>query len=209
MNDEGELNNQMQNTAQPYLLSLLDELNADHTNELRLAISLQGELDFSVLHDRHFKHITHIYIKVAGQITNLINIPEGVTYVECQNNYIENIKSEGQFPTSMEYLNLTGNSLHSLSANSMPNLKTLLVPFNRLEIISDLPEMLETLDCRNNRLVRLNLTDMHNLKKLHCSNNTLLVIHNLPDTLTDYENENNPLVDIEFAKVREPCSFCH
>ena len=182
------------NTAQSEFLTFLDQIDAAHATEIRFDSPMHGDIDFSVLRDRGFKHIVTIIFDEPGEVTNLRNIPEGVAYIDCQNQLLTSLDS---LPTSIEEIDITNNSIKKFDARTTPKLRSLYIANNVLSQLVNLPDTLVTLECENNQLRRLDLSNTRSLVSLHCSNNPLLMLEHVPPTLTDLLMENNPLLEID------------
>jgi|LauGreDrversion2_6_1035139.scaffolds.fasta_scaffold01945_2 hypothetical protein len=182
------------NTAQQEFLAALDALHKDHANEIRFDTPMHGDLDFSELTDRGFKRITHIIFDEAGEITNIRNLPEGLTHLDCKNQMLIDVES---LPSTLESLDLAGNYVTKLDLTETAQLKTLNASDNELESVMNLPATLETLELENNQLKRLDLSTATSLRILRCSNNPLLVVENPPASLVEFDMENNPLTEID------------
>jgi hypothetical protein len=188
------------NTAQSIFISMLDRLDKTHADEIRFDIPMHGDLDFSLLKDREFNHVTSIIFDEKGEVTALRNIPEGIKKVICPNQILTGLS---YLPETVEEVDVTGNYLQRFDAKSLKVLKILKLSNNDLERIDNLPEELEELECENNQLTQLDLAGCPNIKKLHCSNNQLLVISNPPKTLVDLDMENNPFIEISHDVAEE------
>jgi len=181
------------NTAQATFVSLLDRLDKTHADEIRFDEPMHGDLDFSLLKDRDFKHVTAIVFNNEGDVTSIQNIPDSIKKIECRKQMLTELHD---LPEVLEELDVTGNYIKKLDTKSLKFLKILRVSDNELETLDHLPESIEEIECENNQLIKLELAGLHNLRSLHCSNNQLLVVANPPTTLTDFEMENNPFVEI-------------
>lgn len=181
------------NTAQATFISILDRLDKTHADEIRFDEPMHGDLDFSLLKDRDFKHVIAIVFDHDGEVTSIQNIPDQVKKIECKRQMLTELHN---LPESLEELDLTGNYLKKIDTKSLKFLKILRISDNELETLDHLPESIEEIECENNQLTKLDLAGLHNLRSLHCSNNQLLVVANPPTTLTDFEMENNPFLEI-------------
>ena len=72
------------NTAQTVFVSLLDRLDKGHADEIRFDVPMHGDLDFSLLKDRDFKHVTAITFEHEGEVTSIQNIPDTIKKIECK-----------------------------------------------------------------------------------------------------------------------------
>ena len=190
------------NSAQSVLETIIETTNFSQTNELRITTVLQGDLDFSILKTKEIM-ISSIFIETPGEITNLFNIPESVTVLVCNNQYLKEIK---QLPLQIEKIELNNNILENFDCSQLSDhfLKELDLSFNNLKVLKNLPQSLEILNIENNQLKEINLAELLNLKTLICSNNPILVLQNVPDSLTNIVMENNPFLDVESGS--EPSS---
>ena len=101
-----------------------------------------------------------------NKITEIINIPETLIYLDCSNNKISklnNSKHSSKLPDELNYLNCSNNKLAEL----------------------DIPLLLTWLDCSNNRLKKLNnMSLLMSLNYLDCSSNRLKELARVPDNIT-------------------------
>jgi len=181
------------NDGQMKLVNYLEQLDPKETDSLELDMVLNGSLDFSVLRDKGFQEIKSIIFLEDGKVTNLLNIPESVTYVECSHQ--ELITLDG-LPSSLKELKVNDNKIKKMDAKNYPELIVLNIQNNELAELNHLPETLETLDAQNNMLRKLNLKESQGLKKLNVSNNPLLILEHVPPSLEEIVMENNPFTEI-------------
>jgi len=188
------------NTAQQEFLFILDKLNKDHCDEIRFENPMHGDVDFSILKDRGFKHVTKIIFDQPGVITNIRNIPEGIKALQCEGQMLTELNG---LPETMEELHLDKNFLLKFDAKGTPALKILKISNNDLDVLENLPETIEEIECDNNHIKQIDLTNCLSVRLLHCSNNHLLIISNPPESLVDFEMENNPLLEIKRDDLEE------
>ena len=201
MNDEEREQIIRENSnAQNMLIGLLNQITSTHIEELQINDVLHGDLDFSILEDRGFKHIKTIIINKPGEVTNLLNIPLQVTSLICKNQLLDKID---QIPPQIEILELNDNKISQFDASSFKKLKILNLSNNELTELKNLPESLETLECENNQLRILDLATTPKLKVLICSNNPILILQHVPKSLEKFEMENNPFVEIDYTEETE------
>ncbi len=181
-------------TAQSSLESFLDKLDSTHTSELRFDLPFHGDLDFSILKDRGFKKVVSVIFEKEGEITSVMNIPEGITELSINDQLIVEF---GKLPDSIESLSLSDNYITKFDASMVPKLHTLYISNNELTELTNLPDTLKILNCENNQLRRLDLAGTPNLNNLVASNNPILVLEHVPASLVNIEMENNPFVDID------------
>lgn len=182
------------NTAQEYFLNMLELINKNHAIEIRFDYPMYGDLDFSVLKDRDYKRLTKIIIDQPGKITNIRNIPEGITHLVCQCQSLTSISEN--IPSTIEEIDCTNNLIESFDGKNTPKLKVLRISDNEISKIDNLPSTLTMLVCENNQLRRIDLSTTPSLKTLHCSYNPLLLLEHVPPTLVDLRMENNPFTEI-------------
>lgn len=182
-----------ENDGQMKLINYLEQLDPKETDSLELDMVLEGSLDFSVLRDKGFQGIKSIVFLEDGKITNLLNIPESVTYVECSHQELTTLNG---IPSSIQELKVNDNKITKMDAKNYPQLIVLNIQNNELTELVHLPETLEILDAQNNMLRKLNLKQAQGLKKLNVSNNPLLVLEHVPPTLEEIVMENNPFTEV-------------
>ena len=187
------------NTAQTDFLNILKQLNKEHADEIRFEAPVHGDLDFSELKDQGFKHVRSITFNHPGEVTNIRNIPEGITRISCPDQMLIELKG---LPETIEELNIEGNSLSKFDAAGLQKLRILQLSNNELTDLKNLPASLEELLCDNNLLSSIDLANATELHTLHCSNNHLLVIANPPPSLVDFKMNDNPLTTI--TREKEP-----
>jgi len=181
------------NNAQINLETYLDSLDPRETDSLEFDMELYGSIDFSILQDKGFKNVHTIVFLENGGVSELRNIPEGVTYLECSN---QNLNSLENLPSSIREVKVNNNHIEKFSGKGYKNLNVLNISNNDLKELTDLPESLETLETQNNTLRKLNLKNSQLLKKLNVSNNPLMVVEYVPPSLEDIQMENNPFTEI-------------
>lgn len=171
---------QENNTAQVTLESLLKR-KGKKTNEISVSQSLSGNLDLKLLVTQGFKKIKHILFS-KGQITQLLNIPDGLTHLSCEDNLLDSLDA---IPDTIEVLSVSKNMLRELDLSRLQKLKILHVSHNDLKTLNGFPESLEELYCSYNQLETLDLKNTPKLKVLHCEGNVKLTMENIPDTVMD------------------------
>ena len=183
-----------ENNGQTVFIGILNKLNSADVQEIRIHEVLTGNIDFSILQDRGFKNVKSIFVEKEGQITNLLNIPETVETIICDDQLIVQLEN---LPVSLETLSVNNNEITKFDCGSLPKLKVLKISNNELIELKNLPETLEILECENNQLRELNLANSYKLRELICSNNPILVLQNVPSSISKLEMENNPFIQIE------------
>jgi hypothetical protein len=194
-------NESSMNTAQNYFLNMLEIIDKRHAIEIRFDDPMYGDLDFSILKDRDYKRVTKIVIDKPGKITNIRNIPEGITHLTCQSQSLTSISEN--LPSTIEEIDCTDNMIQSFNGKNTPKLKVLRLSDNEISKIENLPSNLIILECDNNQLRNLDLSNTTSLKTLHCSNNPLLMLEHVPNTLVDFQMENNPFTEISHGPSQE------
>jgi len=183
------------NTAQKRLIDILENYSRESSN-LTIQEQLHGDIDLSPIREMGFGLVDTITIG-KGQITNMKNIPKGIVSFTCIENLIKNID---ELPSSLTYINVSGNLLENIVVSGLNNLKTLNVSHNKLRQIENLPTHLEELLCDWNELSQLNLQGLTKLKTLNISNNNITLIENL-DTQTLVIDENTPSITYRNSEV--------
>lgn len=190
--EEREDINMNSNTAQSALKTILSRLVPARTKEIKVDISLSGELDLSLLSEEGFNLVRKIIFH-PGKITEITNIPKGITKLSCPNNLLTILDG---LPSQLEELHAQENHLDTFDVSQIPNIRILNLTVNNLAILTDLPNTLEELYIDNNQITQLDLEHATNLRVLHCSNNGLMVLQNKPKSLRDLVMEHNPLAAI-------------
>ena len=106
------------NTAQAELLRIL-ETKEKRINELSIAESLHGDLDFSVLEDEGFSHIKKIVLS-PGEITNIRNLPDDLISLVCSQQLLTELE---KLPSSLEELDAKRNYLVRINLSKNKNLR--------------------------------------------------------------------------------------
>jgi len=183
------------NTAQSRLLDILENYSRQSTN-LTIQEQLHGEIDLSPLRDLGFGLIDTIILG-KGEITNLINIPKGITSFTCTDNLLKMVEN---LPSSLSSINLSGNMIEDIDVSNLKNLQSLNLSHNKLTQLENLPLNLEELLCDFNQLHQLNLEGLTKLKTLNISNNKITLIENI-DTITNLIYDNNPSINFRNSNV--------
>ena len=181
------------NTAQEYLLNLLEHLDPTET-AVRDNRGFEGDLDFSILEKCNFKGITVIEL-LPSKATSIVGLPNGLKKLSVPDNYLIEMP---ELPDSILEVDLQKNALRTVGP--LPaGLKELNVSKNHIDTLENLPASLEVLKCNDNSLRVLNLAGIEKLRILHCSGNPHLVIEGLPDTLVDFQMDNDVGTQIQNA----------
>ena len=167
------------NHAQEDLEAFLKKL-PKKTKELNITIPLHGHVNLGILAESRFKHVQFILFKENGQITSIVNVPENVRILECQNNLLEELTG---LPESLEELRIAHNIISTLDLSKCTKLVKLHASFNKLTSITGLAESLLLLECDHNHIDHLDLRTTIRLTTLDCDENPKLVLENLPDTI--------------------------
>jgi len=183
------------NTAQKRLNDILEKTNKQ-TNILDIREPLYGDIDFSILKEG-FSNIKTILLP-EGEITNIINIPEGVTQLHIDKNLIFELND---LPSSLTNLGVTYNYLSTIDFTELKNLEYVNVSYNQITELENLPTELIELNCENNQLRSLDLRGLTNLKVLNVSYNNLTIIENLPENISEFNYDNNPSIEFRNSAV--------
>jgi hypothetical protein len=183
------------NTAQQRLKDILEKINK-RTNILDIREPLYGDIDFSILKE-DFSNIKTIQLP-EGEITNIINIPEGVTKLEIDKNFIFELND---LPSSLTSLGVTYNYLSNIDLRQLKDLEYLNVSHNQITELENLPTTIIELNCENNQLRSIDFRGLTNLKVLNVSYNKLTIIENLPENITDFNYDNNPSIEFRNSSV--------
>jgi len=183
------------NTAQSRLLDILENYSRQSTN-LTIQEQLHGDIDLSPLRESGFGLIDTIILG-KGEITNIVNIPKGITSFTCAENLLKTID---KLPSSLSSLNLSGNIIEDIDVSNLNNLQTLNLSHNKLTQLENLPTNLEELLCDFNQLHQINLEGLNKLKTLNVSNNKITLIENI-DTITNLIYDNNPSINFRNSEV--------
>ena len=165
------------------------------SNIFEIREPLHGDVDLSVFKDEKVSHIKTI-IFAEGEITNLLNIPEGVQKIVCPNNLLVSLES---LPSTLEHLEIPKNHLKKLDLSKLPNLTHLNINDNEFQEINSFPSDLIELYMDNNKLKHLDLRRVPDLEVLHISNNPITIIENLPENIRDFQMENTPTIEFRNA----------
>ena len=185
------------NTAQKRLIDILENYSRESSN-LTIQEQLHGDIDLSPIREMGFGLVDTITIG-KGEITNIKNIPKGIVSFTCIENLIKNIDN---LPSSLTYINISGNLLENIVVSGLNNLKTLNISHNKLRQIENIPTHLEELLCDFNELSQLNLQGLTKLKTLNISNNNITLIENL-GTQTLVIDENTPSITYRNSEVNQ------
>ena len=168
-------NNNAQETFDSFLKNV-----PKNTKELNVTVVLNGHVNLGILSQNGYKHIKFILFQEQGNITSIVNIPEKVKVLECQNNLIEELRD---LPESLEELRISNNLISTLDLSKAKKLLKLNVSYNQLTSLSGLAESLLVLNCDHNKLQHLDLNATIKLTTLNCEENPQLVLENLPETI--------------------------
>jgi hypothetical protein len=183
------------NTAQQRLKEILEKTNK-RTNILDIREPLYGDIDFSILKE-DFSNVRTIQL-TEGEVTNIINIPDGVTHLEIVKNLIFELND---LPSSLTNLGVTYNYLSNIDLTQLKDLEYLNVSHNQITELENLPTELIELNCENNQLRTLDLRGLNNLNVLNVSYNKLTIIENLPENITEFNYDNNPSIEFRNSPV--------
>ena len=184
------------NTAQRILIDILENLTR-RTGIIEIKDSLHGDLDFSILRNSGYTFV-HTIVLNEGEITSVINLPEGITHFTCKKNFLVGLE---KLPSSLTHLDLEYNYLESIDLSPCKILSSLRLSDNRLKKLENLPVDLDEIYVNNNQLTFLKLSGLYHLKTLHLSNNKINTIEDLPETIGDFQMENNPSIQFVNSPV--------
>jgi len=153
--------------------------NHKQTKEVHIPFALYGDINLAYLNTKDF-HLHSISFSV-GEITTLLNIPETIQVLRCENNFLSELKS---LPSSLRELYISNNMLSHLNVANCKELVHLQVSYNELMSLDGLPESLISLKCDHNRLTFLDLENNRKLSTFHCHENPL-VLKNIPEKMMD------------------------
>ena len=176
------------NTAQASLANILDGLKTD-TVELVVDSPMHGSLDLSILKTMKFDRI-HTIIFGKGQITELTNVPNGISKLVCSDNLLTELDD---LPNSLLYLDFSRNFLTSFDFTKVSHLEEIHCEDNKITEFSNIPSSIISIYCDNNDLKHLDLKGLKKLTTVHCSNNPIIIIDNLPEDIHDFVSNNNPI----------------
>jgi hypothetical protein len=186
------------NFAQQQLVSILESLESPNITELKIASSLQGDLDLTILSNEKYSKIKKIVFN-EGQITKIDNIPKHINSLECKKNLLIQL---GDFSKQLTHLNIDNNYLTRIDITDT-NVSYLSCNNNKIVELK-LNSNIEELYCEFNDIKMLDLKDFPKLQTLHISNNPLLVLKNMDSiNITDFEGENNPLMNLSVSTLIE------
>jgi hypothetical protein len=185
------------NTAQTRLLDILENYSRQATT-LQIEESLHGNIDLTPLRELGFGLIDSIHFS-KGEITNIENIPKGISSLICTENlllYLENL------PSSLTNINVSENIIKYIDVSNLNKLQTLYVSHNKLKHIENLPVSLVEFVADFNQLQQLNLLENINLKLINIANNQMTLIENLPEN-AKLIIDNNPSIEFRNADVSQ------
>lgn len=179
---------QENNTAQKRLLDILESYPRQSTS-LNIIEPLHGDIDFLQLRELGFGLIHTIQI-VKGEITNILNIPKGITSFTCTDNLINSLEN---LPSSLTHINVSHNFINNINISNLNKLEFLNISHNKLTKLENIPNNLVELICDFNQIQQLDFIGNTNLKTLNISNNKITLIENLPENV-NIISENNPSI---------------
>jgi hypothetical protein len=135
---------------------------------------------------------------VEGEITSIINVPEGIKSIVCPKNLLFSLED---LPSTLVHLEVPYNYLETIDLHPCKILEHANLSHNNIDILENLPSDLLELNCEFNQLRHLNFLGLTKLKSLNVSNNKITVIENLPDGISDFLMDNNPSIEFRNASV--------
>ena len=178
------------NTAQEKFNNFIETL-AKPLQKVAVLEPLSGDIDLTSLKESG-KGIPEEISFMAGSITNIINIPEGVLSLKCPENMLLTLDN---LPVSLHVLDIEENYLESITLSNLNNLVELNVSHNNLTELSTFPKTIQILKCTHNKIDKLDLLNAGKLQVLHISNNIITVIENFPENVIDFQMENTPSIE--------------
>lgn len=168
------------NTAQVEFEAILKK-TSKRKRELHIPIPLYGALNLAVLKQNNYNKIKALLFS-KGSLTTLLNVPEGIEVLYCNDNLLKELKD---LPESLIELEAGMNMLEKIDIAKCKSLAKLQVSFNELAELEHLPESLKTLHCNHNRLKKLDLRQTVSLTTLHCHENPSLQLESIPSSVID------------------------
>lgn len=187
LRDEILLNN---NVGQEDLVTVLENSNKN-IKELNLNISIDGDLDFSVIKTMNFGLIDTIKLS-RGNITSIKNLPDKLKELHIEGNLIFEITD---LPVSLEVIHIHNNFLKTLEIANLKKLKELHLDNNRIEVLKDFSDTLEELSLTYNKIPSLQLHGLSKLMLLNVSENPIHLIEGIPENIVDFKHENTPSIE--------------
>ena len=192
------------NNAQENFEEILKSIT-NATNELKVNISLNGDVNLQILKEEYPDINTLIFTK--GEITSLVNIPNTLQKIVIEQNLLTELKD---IPDTILHFDINHNYLVELDVSHLKNLEYLDCNNNRLEIL-ELPPKIKELNCSHNDIKTLDSSKLQYIQSLNISHNPVIVINNIDNlTISEFEHENTPLlyigtsdVDIEYKDLEQ------
>ena len=158
--------------------SLLEYLkdNGDDIEFIKMD-NLYGVIDFSVL--KEYKRVNHIFLG-AGNITEIVNLPEKLKKLECGKNMLSSLKN---IPEGIIEIDVSHNVISSIEINNLNKLEKFNCSSNKLKSLTDIPDSIKELVLDNNDILSIDLNGLINLTRFECVNNTRIVVKNVPSGL--------------------------
>lgn len=169
-----------QNTAQTEFEEILKK-TSKKKRELHISIPLYGVLNLAILTQNNYNKIKALLFS-KGSLTGLLNIPEGIEVLYCNDNLLKELKD---LPESLKELEVGSNMLEKIDLAKCKSLANLRLSFNELSELEHLPESLKTLICDHNRLKKLDLRQTVSLTTLHCHENPSLKLEDIPVSIIE------------------------
>lgn len=158
--------------------SLLEYLKSNGNDVEYIHIdNLYGIIDFSIL--KEYEKVNHIYIG-AGNVTELVNLPENLMKLECGRNKISTLQN---IPKKIVEIDVSHNLISSIEIKDLLKLEKLNCSGNKLKSLTHIPESIQELILDNNDVLSIDLNGLINLTKFECLNNTRISVKNIPSGL--------------------------
>ena len=181
------------NTAQNYIDSVIQNMNK-LSDDMIIREPLYGDINLSSLSDFKIKKI----VFVPGSITNIINIPDSVTYINIGENLLIELND---LPKLIKHIDVNHNYLTKINLEDLKLLEVLNISHNQIEELSYLPPLLLELNCSNNKLTTINLETSKKLETLDIGYNNVTSIYGYPKSIINFDTTNNPSIEYIDADI--------
>ena len=181
------------NTAQDYIDSVIQNMNK-LSDDMIIREPLYGDINLSTLSDFKIKKI----VFAPGSITNIIHIPDSVTYINIGENLLIELID---VPKLIKHIDVNHNYLTNINLEDLKLLEVLNISHNQIEELSNLPPLLLELNCSNNKLTTINLETSKKLETLDIGYNNVTSIYGYPKSIINFDTTNNPSIEYIDADI--------
>lgn len=181
------------NTAQNYIDSVIQNMNK-LSDDMIIREPLYGDINLSTLSDFKVKKI----VFAPGSITNIINIPDSVTYINIGENLLIELND---IPKLIKHIDVNHNYLTKINLEDLKLLEVFNISHNQIEELTYLPPLLLELNCSNNKLTTLNLETSKKLETLEIGYNNITTIYGYPESIINFDTTNNPSIEYIDADI--------